>query len=243
MPSRVHNAEAVRVAVGGNAEVRASLFHLGLGVAQQMVVRLRRMAAEEHVAVIVNRLDGHARLAQNLGAIAAPRAPERIVDHLDARLGDGLQVHQLGQPLEEGGLHVGGLEAARRALACGIAAPLARSATIAASICLVTSGSAGAPSCVENLMPLYSGGLCEAVKLIAPEVFSVTHRIGDGRRRRGLGNHNRRNARPRPAPAPPRPQSSRPESADRGPPAPGAAPAASSHRRQSPPPPAGYWPR
>ncbi len=43
---------------------------------------------------------------------------------------------------------------------------------IAASICLVTSGSAGAPSCVENLMPLYSGGLCEAVKLIAPEVFS-----------------------------------------------------------------------
>src|ERR1035441_8453572 len=47
------------------------------------------------------------------------------------------------------------------------------SASIAASICLVTSGSAGAPSCVENLMPLYSGGLCEAVKLMAPEVFRV----------------------------------------------------------------------
>ncbi len=43
----------------------------------------------------------------------------------------------------------------------------------AASICLVTSGKAGAPSCVENLIPLYSGGLCEAVKLIAPEVFSM----------------------------------------------------------------------
>src|SRR6266568_109301 len=46
-------------------------------------------------------------------------------------------------------------------------------ATIAASICFVTSGSAGAPSCVENLMPLYSGGLCDAVKLIAPDVFNV----------------------------------------------------------------------
>src|SRR3974390_2234669 len=44
---------------------------------------------------------------------------------------------------------------------------------IAASICFVTSGNAGAPSCVENLMPLYSGGLCDAVKLIAPEAFIV----------------------------------------------------------------------
>src|SRR6185437_6836144 len=39
---------------------------------------------------------------------------------------------------------------------------------MAASIFFVTSGSAGAPSGVENLIPLYSGGLCEAVKLIAP---------------------------------------------------------------------------
>ena len=44
---------------------------------------------------------------------------------------------------------------------------------IASSICLVTSGRAGAPSWVENLMPLYSGGLWEAVKLIAPEVLRV----------------------------------------------------------------------
>jgi len=48
-------------------------------------------------------------------------------------------------------------------------------AVTSASIALVTSGSAGAPSGVENLMPLYSGGLCEAVKLIAPSAFdSVT---------------------------------------------------------------------
>src|SRR6185437_1385075 len=43
---------------------------------------------------------------------------------------------------------------------------------ISFSICCVTSGKAGAPSGVENLMPLYSGGLWEAVKLIAPSAFS-----------------------------------------------------------------------
>src|SRR5436309_6875841 len=42
---------------------------------------------------------------------------------------------------------------------------------ISASIALVASGNAGAPSEVENLMPLYSGGLCDAVKLIAPSAF------------------------------------------------------------------------
>ena len=35
-----------------------------------------------------------------------------------------------------------------------------------------TAGSAGAPSGVENFIPLYSGGLCEAVKLMAPSAFS-----------------------------------------------------------------------
>src|SRR5579863_2848975 len=44
-------------------------------------------------------------------------------------------------------------------------------ATISASIFLVTSGSAGQPSGVENLMPLYSGGLCEAVKLMTPSAL------------------------------------------------------------------------
>jgi len=34
---------------------------------------------------------------------------------------------------------------------------------------LVASGSAGAPSGVENLIPLYSGGLWEAVKFSTPD--------------------------------------------------------------------------
>src|SRR5260221_13436406 len=46
---------------------------------------------------------------------------------------------------------------------CGFASK----AAISASIACVTSGSAGEPSGVENLMPLYSGGLCEGVKLMA----------------------------------------------------------------------------
>ena len=69
------------------------------------------MAAEEHIAVVVNRLDCHARLAQQIGAVTASRAPERVVDHLDAGFCDGLQVHQLRQPFQEGGLYVGGLKA------------------------------------------------------------------------------------------------------------------------------------
>src|ERR1035437_10076263 len=55
--------------------------------------------------------------------------------------------------------------------AWGIDAPLFSNAATADSICWVTWGRAGAPSWVENLMPLYSGGVCEAVKLMAPEVW------------------------------------------------------------------------
>src|SRR5579862_7995992 len=44
-------------------------------------------------------------------------------------------------------------------------------AMISASIFLVTSGKAGHPSGVENLIPLYSGGLCDAVKLITPSAL------------------------------------------------------------------------
>ena len=168
----IHNAEAVRIAVGGNRERRAHLFHLRFGVAQQLVGGLRRMAAEEHVAEIVHCLDRHACLAQQVRRIAAPRAPERIVDHLDARFGDSLEIHQIGQPLQERGLHVGGLESLARGLGMAARQRPAIFST-AASICLVASGSAGAPSGVEYLMPLYSGGLCEAVKLMAPEVLSV----------------------------------------------------------------------
>ena len=53
----------------------------------------------------------------------------------------------------------------------GAAGPTGSMAAICFSICLVISGRAGAPSGVENLMPLYSGGLWEAVKLMAPSAW------------------------------------------------------------------------
>ena len=57
---------------------------------------------------------------------------------------------------------------------------------ISRSIAFVISGSAGAPFEVENFRPLYSGGLCEAVKLIAPialrrTVSNETHGVGTSR--------------------------------------------------------------
>src|SRR5512139_1247827 len=39
------------------------------------------------------------------------------------------------------------------------------------SISLVVSGKAGPPQAGENLRPLYSGGLCLAVKLMPPAAF------------------------------------------------------------------------
>ena len=66
-----------------------------------MVIGLRRVAAEEHVAVVVHGLDRHAGFAEQVGSVAAARAPERVVDDLDARLGDGLEIDQFGQTLEE----------------------------------------------------------------------------------------------------------------------------------------------
>src|SRR5271169_1143307 len=57
------------------------------------------------------------------------------------------------------------------ALIAGCVCGFASKAAISRSMACVTSGSAGAPSGVENLMPLYSGGLCEAVKLMAPSAF------------------------------------------------------------------------
>ena len=103
----VDDAEAVGVAVGGDAEGRADLFHFAFGVAEQVVVGLGCMAAEEDVAVVVDGFDGDAGVAEQVGRVAAARAPEGIVDDLDAGLGDGLEVDELGEALEEGGLDVG----------------------------------------------------------------------------------------------------------------------------------------
>ena len=93
----IDNAEAVCVAIGRDADLRANLLHLRSCVAKQMVVGLGRMAAKENIAVIVDGFNCYARFAQNVATVAATGSPERIEDYLDARFGDGLQVDQFAQ--------------------------------------------------------------------------------------------------------------------------------------------------
>ncbi len=73
----VDDAEAVRVAVGGDDQSRADLLHLFLRVAEQVVVRLRRVAAEEHIAVVVDGFNGDAGLAQQVGMDSRGPRPRR----------------------------------------------------------------------------------------------------------------------------------------------------------------------
>ncbi len=89
-------------------------FIVFLRVAEQVVIWLRRVAAEEHVAVVVDGFNCDAGLAQQVAGIAAARAPEGIVDNLDARLGNGLEIDKLGKTREKGRLYVDGFELACR---------------------------------------------------------------------------------------------------------------------------------
>ena len=53
----VHNTKAIGVAVGGYADVGFDVTHLIAHRLQQVVVWLRSVASEEHIAVVVNGCD------------------------------------------------------------------------------------------------------------------------------------------------------------------------------------------
>src|SRR5581483_10438425 len=88
----IDDAEAICITVSSDADRGADLLHLLLGIGEEMVIRLGRMTAEEDIAVVVDGLDGYAGLAEQIGGIAAARAPEGIVDHFDTGFGDGLEI-------------------------------------------------------------------------------------------------------------------------------------------------------
>ena len=88
----VDDAEAVGVSVGGDDEAGTDLVHLGLGVAQQMIVRFGCMAAEEDVAVVVDGFDGNSDRAKDVAAVASGCSPEGVEDNLDLTVGDGMEV-------------------------------------------------------------------------------------------------------------------------------------------------------
>ena len=71
-----------------------------------MIVGLRGVTAEEYVSVVVDRGNFDARLAQDVATVAASRSPEGIEDDLDVRVGDGLEIDELAEPLQETGLYV-----------------------------------------------------------------------------------------------------------------------------------------
>src|SRR5581483_12275699 len=50
----VHDAEAVGIAVGGNADVGLHFAHFDAHGLEQVVVRLGRVTAEQHIAIIVH---------------------------------------------------------------------------------------------------------------------------------------------------------------------------------------------
>ena len=63
-PVLVHDAESVSIAIGRDANMRARLPHLGAQIVEQMIVGLRSVSAEEHVAIIVYGRNLDAELAQ-----------------------------------------------------------------------------------------------------------------------------------------------------------------------------------
>src|SRR5271168_3819433 len=90
----VDDAEAVGVAVRSDDEACADLVHFGFRVPEKVVVGFWRMAAKEHIAIVVDRFDSDSRLTQNMATIATTRAPEGIEDDLDARCGNGFEIDE-----------------------------------------------------------------------------------------------------------------------------------------------------
>src|SRR5580698_11513418 len=74
----VYDAEAVGVTIGGDADVGVGFAHFLAKIVEQMVVRFRGMAAEEHVAVIVHGRDFNSGFLQQGIGIVATGAPEGI---------------------------------------------------------------------------------------------------------------------------------------------------------------------
>src|ERR1700744_359638 len=97
----IRYAEAVGVAVCGDDERCADFLGFFLCVPEEMIIRLGGVAAEEDVAEVVDGFDGNAGFTEDVGGVAPACAPEGIVDDLDAGFGDGFEVDEFGETLDE----------------------------------------------------------------------------------------------------------------------------------------------
>ena len=185
----IHNPEAIRVAVGCNADLRACLLHFRLAVAQQMIVRLRSMPAKQHIAIIVHRRRFHAVLPQNVAAIAPRRAPEGVEDHLDPGLFYRRKIHQLRQALEVIGFYVDPLELLLDLRSGRNTVPQGN------NLCLNLLGNLGKRRSSirrRKFDPVVLRRIMRCRKVDRPVRLQPAYCIGDRRRRRGRGDHDRR---------------------------------------------------
>src|SRR5262245_56517375 len=137
----IHDAEAIGISVGRDAKPGAGAFHGGTKVVEQRIVRLRRMAAEQHVASVVDCGDWNTEVAQQSVGIVASRTPERIKHDPHSRLAYQGKVtisFRRAKYAGRGSTSLGLVRAART--------PRCPSSGMSLSMAWVTSGSAGAPS-------------------------------------------------------------------------------------------------
>src|SRR5205823_10751319 len=100
----VDDADAVGVAVVGDAEVEAALSHPFHRLGHVLRDRLRVHAAETRIALAVDLLDGRFAPREERPDVALARAVHRLVENLEAGRLDRAQVDE---PVELGG--IGGL--------------------------------------------------------------------------------------------------------------------------------------
>ena len=93
-PVPVHDAEAVGVAVGGESEVRLPLAHHPDQLAEVLLGRLRRMAAEDDVTRPVEQRNLAPRLFEQAVQVAARRPVHDVHHHAQARPAKPLEVDQ-----------------------------------------------------------------------------------------------------------------------------------------------------
>ena len=102
----VNDAEPIRIPIRGDPDMGADAPHFHAQVFQQFVVGLRRMIAEEHIAIIVHSRSLDTGFPQKRIGVRPRRAPHGIESHAHASFADGIQVHGFAQPAQVGRLRI-----------------------------------------------------------------------------------------------------------------------------------------
>ncbi len=102
----VDDAEAVGVSIGRDADLGPGFAHLLAQIFEQMIVGLRRMSAEQHVAIVMHRRDLHAGAAQQFVGVSPRRTPHGVEGHPQSGLLDDVEIDDFAQTLQIRGLRI-----------------------------------------------------------------------------------------------------------------------------------------